>query len=162
MHLACTETNTISKWTKTRFHMTHFTLVFHRVRPKWFLRLGYVRHKPCNYLASRLALYQMNGIKHILELRHLGVLSGASKIIFWAYGVFSTNRAPTMNRHQHYLQMDQNETPHDPRLLRVPSGVSKIISKAVVHSAQTVHLSWVKISTIFERTKLSFHFRLVT
>jgi hypothetical protein len=55
--------------------------------------------------------------------------------------MFSTNGAPIMNRHQHYLQMDQNETPHDLRHLGVPSGVSKIISKAVVHSAQTMHLS---------------------
>jgi hypothetical protein len=25
MHLSCTDTNTVSKWTKTRFHMTHVT-----------------------------------------------------------------------------------------------------------------------------------------
>jgi hypothetical protein len=25
---------------------------------------------------------------------------------FWAYGIFSTNHAPTLNRHQHYVQMD--------------------------------------------------------
>jgi hypothetical protein len=56
MHLSSNDTNTISKWTKTRFHMTHVTLEFHRVRPKWLLRLWYVRHKLCTYLASRLAL----------------------------------------------------------------------------------------------------------
>jgi hypothetical protein len=32
--LSYTETNTISKWTKTRFYMTHVTLEFHLVRPK--------------------------------------------------------------------------------------------------------------------------------
>jgi hypothetical protein len=32
-------------------------------------------------LPSRLALYQINWIKHPLELRHLGVLLGASKMI---------------------------------------------------------------------------------
>jgi hypothetical protein len=78
---SCTDTNTISKWTKTRFHMTHVTFEFHRVRPKWFLSLWYVRRKPQTFLASRLALYQMNWIKHPLELRHLGVLSSASKTI---------------------------------------------------------------------------------
>jgi hypothetical protein len=36
LHLSCTDTNTISKCTKTRFHMTHITLEFHWVRPKWF------------------------------------------------------------------------------------------------------------------------------
>jgi hypothetical protein len=81
VHVSCTDTNTISKWTKTRFHMTHVTLEFHSVRPKWFLRLWYVPHKPCTYLASRLALYQINWIKLPLEPQNLGVLSGASKII---------------------------------------------------------------------------------
>jgi hypothetical protein len=52
--------------------------------------------------------------------------------------------------------MDQNEIPHDPRRVGVSPGVSKMISEAVVHSAQTVHLSCVKISTIFDRYKLSF------
>jgi hypothetical protein len=81
VHLSCIDTNTIFKWTKTRFYMTHVTLEFHRRRPKRFLRIWYVHRKPCTYLASRLALYQMNWIKHPLELYHLGVLSGASKTI---------------------------------------------------------------------------------
>jgi hypothetical protein len=46
-HLSCVETNTISKWTNTTFHLTHVTLEYHRVCPKWFLSLWYVRHKPC-------------------------------------------------------------------------------------------------------------------
>jgi hypothetical protein len=61
MHLFWTDTNTISKWTKTKFHMTHVTLGFQRVRPKWFLRLWYVRHKSSTYLTSRLALF-LNGL----------------------------------------------------------------------------------------------------
>jgi hypothetical protein len=61
VHLSWTDNNTISKWTKTWFHMTHVTSEFHRVRPKWFLRLWYVWHKPCTYLASRLALC-LNGL----------------------------------------------------------------------------------------------------
>jgi hypothetical protein len=76
--------------------------------------------------------------------------------------MFGPNRAPILNRHQHYLQIDQNEIPHDPRHLGVPSGASKMISEAVVCLAQTVHLSYIKISTIFERTKLSFLSSLVT
>jgi hypothetical protein len=54
---------------------------------------------------------------------------------FWAYGIFSTNHAPILHQHQHYLQMDQNEIRHDPRHLGVPSGVSKTIFDVVVHSA---------------------------
>jgi hypothetical protein len=56
VHLSCTDTNTFTKWTKMRFHMTHVTIEFHRVCPKWFQRLLYVWHKPCTYLASRFAL----------------------------------------------------------------------------------------------------------
>jgi hypothetical protein len=56
VHLSCTNTNTISKWTKTRVDMTHVNLEFHRVRPKPFLVLWYVSHKQCSYIASRLAL----------------------------------------------------------------------------------------------------------
>jgi hypothetical protein len=54
--LSCTETNTISKWTETRLYMTHVTYEFHRVRPKWFPRLRYVRRKPCTYHAPKLTL----------------------------------------------------------------------------------------------------------
>jgi hypothetical protein len=62
--------------------------------------------------------------------------------------MFAANRAPILHRHQHYLQMDQNEILHDPRHLGVPSGASKMISEAMARSAQTMHLSYVKISTI--------------
>jgi hypothetical protein len=67
---------------------------------------------------------------------------------FWAYSIFSTNRAPILNRHQHYLQMDQNDIPQDPCHLLVLSGASKMISEPVLRSAQTMCLSCVKISTI--------------
>jgi hypothetical protein len=56
VHLSCTDTNTFTKWTKMIFHMTHVTMEFQRVCPICFLRLWYIRHKPCTYLASRLAL----------------------------------------------------------------------------------------------------------
>jgi hypothetical protein len=81
---------------------------------------------------------------------------------FWAYGMFSTNRAPILHPDQHYLKMDQNEIWHDPRQLGVPSGASKTISDAVVHLAQTVLLSCVWISTIFEWTESRFHLSIVT
>jgi GMP synthase PP-ATPase subunit len=67
---------------------------------------------------------------------------------FRAYGMFSTIRAPILHRHQHYLQMDQNEILHNPCHLGVPSGASKAISKNLVRSSQTMHLSCIKISTI--------------
>jgi hypothetical protein len=58
--------------------------------------------------------------------------------------------------------MDRNEILHVPRHLVVPSGESKMISEPTVRSAQTVHLSWIKICTISKWTKTSFHLSLVT
>jgi hypothetical protein len=58
--------------------------------------------------------------------------------------------------------MDRNGIRHDPRHLGVPLGASKIVFEPMVHSAQTVHLSCVTISTISEQTKMSFHLNLVT
>jgi hypothetical protein len=34
VHLSCTNTNTVTKQTETRFQMMHVTEEFHRVRPK--------------------------------------------------------------------------------------------------------------------------------
>jgi hypothetical protein len=64
---------------------------------------------------------------------------GCVQNYFWAYGMFSTNHAPILDRHQQYLQIEQKEIPHDPRHLGVPSGTSKMISDVVVRSSQTVH-----------------------
>ena len=110
MHLSCTDTG--SQWTKMRFHMTLVTYEYHRVRPKRFPSLWYVRHKPCTYLAPKLA--------------------------------------PT----------DRNKTPHDPRHLGVPSGVSKMISKPMVCSAPTVHLSCTDTGS--QQTKTRFHLTHIT
>jgi hypothetical protein len=52
--------------------------------------------------------------------------------------------------------------PHGPRHHGVPSGASKMISEPMVHSAQTVHLSCVKTSTISKRTESIFHLSLIT
>jgi hypothetical protein len=53
----CTDTNTISKWTKTRFHTTHVTYEFHRVRPKLFMTYGTFNadHAPifCSTISKR-------------------------------------------------------------------------------------------------------------
>jgi hypothetical protein len=57
--------------------------------------------------------------------------------------------------------MDRNKILHDPRHLGVPSGTSKMISELTVRSAQTMQLSWIKISTVFKRIETSFHLSLV-
>jgi hypothetical protein len=79
MHLWCTETNTTSKRTESRLYMTHDTKEFHRVRPKWFLRLWYIWCKLWTYLIPRLTL-SLNGPNKILhDPHHQGVPSGVSK-----------------------------------------------------------------------------------
>jgi hypothetical protein len=81
-HLSCTETNTISKWTKVRFHTTDITYRLHRVRPKLFISLWYIQCKPCTYLVSRLALPPNRPNRAPPDPRHLGVPSGSSKMIY--------------------------------------------------------------------------------
>ena len=63
--------------------------------------------------------------------------------------MFGANCAPI----KHYHQTDRNEIPHDPHHLGVLSGVSKMIFVPVVCSAQTVHLTYVKVSTIDKWTE---------
>jgi hypothetical protein len=97
VHLSCTDTNIVSKRTKMRFRMTHVTLVFHRVRPKRFRSLWYVRCKLRTYLAWRLAL-SPNGPKWAFTW----ALSPRSNIgciqnVFWAYGMFGVNHAPILH-----------------------------------------------------------------
>jgi hypothetical protein len=50
----------------------------------------------------------------------------------------------------------------DPHHLGVPSGAPKKISLHVVHSAQTVHLSFAEINTFSKQTQMSFHLTHVT
>jgi hypothetical protein len=80
--LSCTDTNTVSKWTKTRFHMTHVTYEFHQVRPNLFMSLRYVQCKPYTCLASRLALSPNGPNRAPPDPSHLGVPSGPSKTVY--------------------------------------------------------------------------------
>ena len=57
--------------------------------------------------------------------------------------------------------MDRNELPHHSRRLGVPSGVPKMISMPVIHSAQTMQLSCAEINTVSKRTEMSFDLTLV-
>jgi hypothetical protein len=98
MHLSCIDTNTIFKWTKTRFHLTHVTLEFRRVRPKWFLRLWYVRHKLCTYLASRLALSPNWLNRASCWASSPRCTIGCVQNNFWAYGTFGAYCAPALRQ----------------------------------------------------------------
>jgi hypothetical protein len=85
VQLFCTNTKTVSKWIKMRFHTTHITYEFQRVHPKQIMSLLYVQCKLCTYLASRLALSPNGPNRAPPDPRYEGEPSGASKTILWAY-----------------------------------------------------------------------------
>jgi hypothetical protein len=82
VHQSCFLSSTISKRTEPSFHLILITKEYHRVRPKRFLCLWYVRCKPCTCLALTLTL-SPNGLKQIPhDPRHLRVPPGASKTFY--------------------------------------------------------------------------------
>jgi hypothetical protein len=95
MHLSCTDTHTVTKWKEERFHMAHATYEFHRMCPKQFLSLWYVRRKPCTYLWPRLAL-SLNGPSFHLSL----IISiGCVQNDVCADGTFGANCATILHIH---------------------------------------------------------------
>jgi hypothetical protein len=58
--------------------------------------------------------------------------------------------------------MDCNGLPLDPLHVEVPLGASKIMSKPMVRSMRTMHLSCAKINTTSEHTKKIFHLTPIT
>jgi hypothetical protein len=56
--------------------------------------------------------------------------------------------------------MDQNKLPLHTHHLGVPLGLLKMICMPEVHSAQTMHLSYAEINTIFKQTEMSFDHHL--
>jgi hypothetical protein len=65
--------------------------------------------------------------------------------------------APILHQGEHYIQIERNKPPLDPRHLGVPSSAPKMISEPIAFSAQTVQLSCVLIHIISKETEMSFH-----
>jgi hypothetical protein len=76
--------------------------------------------------------------------------------------MFGTNRAPIVHQDLYYLQTDLNEFSFEPSHLVVPSSASKMISKAMVCSAQTVHRSSIKIVSISKQNEIRFYMTHLT
>jgi hypothetical protein len=81
------------------------------------MRLWYIWHKPCTYLAPKLTL-SSNGSKR----GSIWASSPRSTIQciqnnLWAYGTFGANCAPIMHWNLHYLQKDWKEVLREPRHL---------------------------------------------
>ena len=76
--------------------------------------------------------------------------------------MLSASRAPILHLDKHYLQMNQNELPLEPRHLGVPSGASKLISKPMARFAQTVLLTCTNNNIVSNWTETRFHITYVT
>jgi hypothetical protein len=162
MHLSCTDAYSISKQTKTRFHMTLITKEFVRVHSKRFLSLWYVRRKPCTYHESRLAL-SPNGLKRasiwVSSPRStIGCVQNDFSSIWYVPRKPCTNLASWLALSPTY----RNELPLEPHHLRVPSGASKTISEPMVRLVQNVHLSSSDTNTMSERIEIRFQMSHVT
>jgi hypothetical protein len=103
VHLSCTDTNTIYKYTKTRFHMTHVTYEFYQVRPKLFMSLWYILCKSCTYLVSRLALSPNGANRAPPDPYHQGVPRARLKwfmSLWYVWRKTRTYRAPMLTLSQ--------------------------------------------------------------
>jgi hypothetical protein len=157
MHLSCTDTDTGSKQTEARFHMTHVTYEFHRVRPQWFLNLWYIWHKPCTYLMSRLALCP-NGLKQASNWASSPWSTiGCVQNDFWAYGTFGLNHAPMLPNTNNISERTEVRFEMTHVTSKFHQVHPKLFLSLMVHSAQTMYLSCIKISTISKWTRTSFH-----
>jgi hypothetical protein len=81
VHLYCTDTNTIYKWTKMRFHMTHSPRSSIRCVQHDFRADGTIDTNCTPTLRQDYHYLQTDTKRLPLEPRHLGVSSGASKTI---------------------------------------------------------------------------------
>jgi len=143
--MSCTETDTISKQTKARFHMTHVITEFHWVHQNWFPSIWYVPCKPCTYLASRLALSPNRPNRASTWAYSPRSTNKCVQNGFLDYAALGANCAPILHRNLKCLKMDRSEIPYDTCHQGVPSVASKLISKHMVCSMQTMHLPCIRI-----------------
>jgi hypothetical protein len=99
VHLSCTETYSVSKWTKTSFHFRLVTQVYHPVHPKQFLSLRYVWRKPCTYQAPKLTLYPKGSKWDSTWPKSPRSSIECVQNDFWCYGTFGANCGPILHRY---------------------------------------------------------------
>jgi hypothetical protein len=147
MHLSCVEINTISKWTKWSFHLTHNTLEVHRVWPKRLLCPWYIWRKPCTYLTPRLTL------RCPIRYVHNDL---------WAYGPFGTKPCTYLASR---LTLSLNRLKWAsiwPTWPRTSTGCTQNDFHARSTFAQPLHLSYAEINTISKWNATSLHLTHIT
>ena len=130
------------------------------MHPNRFLSIWYVPWKPCTYLSLRFALSPNRSNRPSTWASSPRSIIECFRNGFRAYGALCQNHAPIL--HLNCLQTDWSKIPCDTHDLGVLSGASKLISKNMICSIQTVHLSFIKISTICKQTEPGFHLSLFT
>jgi hypothetical protein len=161
VHQSCTDTNTVSKRTETRFDMTQVTLEFHRVSPKRFMSLWFIWGKPFTCLASRLVLAP-NRLKRASTWAS-SPTSAIGCIQNDSWGM--VRLAQTCTYLAPILAPSPNKSKHDstwPMSPRSSVGCVQNDFQDYGTFGANVHLYCVKISTIFKQMKMSFHLSLIT
>jgi hypothetical protein len=132
------------------------------VHPKRFLSLWYAWHKPCTYLTPTLTPCPNRPTQDSTRRASRRSSIRCVRSYLQAHGMFGANRAPILRQDWHYLQIERNELPLEPRVLGVPSGASKMIPKPMVCLAQTMHLSCSDNNTVSIQTEMRFDMTQVT
>jgi hypothetical protein len=139
VHLSCLKISTISKWTKTSFHLSLVTSEYHQVCLNRFLSLWYVWCKPCTYLTLTLTSSP----------------SGLIQDSTWPISPMYVWRKPCTYLVSR-LELSLN-APNRPLLehhhVGEPSSASKTTFEPMVCLPQAEHLSCQKISTISKQTE---------
>jgi hypothetical protein len=157
VHQSCIKSSTISKRTEPSFHLSLVTKESHRLRPKRFLCLWYVRWKPCTCLAQTLTL-SPNGLKRD-STRPMSLMSpsGASQTICVSLWYVQCKPCTYLVSRLALSPNGPNRAPPDPHYLGVPSGASKLIYDPMVCLTQIVHLSCTDDNTVSKQIKMRFH-----
>jgi hypothetical protein len=144
VHLSCSNTNTVSKWTETRFDMTHVIWEFHQACPNdlWaYVHSAQTVHQSCVKISTSSPRSTIGCIENDFSVWHK----------------MCTCLALTLTPYPNGLKQDLTwPTSHTSSI-----GCVQNNSEPMVHSAQTVHPSRIKISTISKWIETNFHLSLV-
>jgi hypothetical protein len=152
MHLFCTDTNTIYKWTDTRFHITNVTKEFHWVQPNWFMCLWYVQRKTMHLSCVKVGTIS----KQTESSFHLSLVTMEYQ---WTCPKWFLSLRDVWRKPCTYLEptltLSPNGSKQDSTWPTSPTSSirrSNLLSKSVIHLVQIMHLSCVKLSSISKRT----------
>jgi hypothetical protein len=162
LHLSCVKISTISKQTKSSFHLSLVTLEYHQVCPKWLLSLWYVWRKPCSNLVSTLAL-SPNGPKQN-SIRPTSPRSSIGCVQNDFLSLQHVRHKPEIHVASRFALSPNRMNQASTWALSPRSTIAGVQNdfEPMVRLAQTVELSCAKTNTISKRTKTRFHMTHVT